>query len=73
MVSRVESYETNTGWPKKRPITLESISAHVFDILHESFRDDYPYVEEHTCQFLLKSDKIFLGHPVVYVHRNKKG
>ena len=33
--------------------------------LHETFRDDYPYIEEHSCQFLLKSDKVeisaFLG------------
>ena len=26
--------------------------------LHETFRDDYPYIEEHSCQFLLKSDKV---------------
>ena len=37
----------------------------VFDFLRETFRDDYPYVEERSCQFLLKSDKVkipaFLG------------
>ena len=26
--------------------------------LHETFRDDNPYIEENSCQFLLKSDKV---------------
>ena len=44
---------------KKRPIVFQDlITALVIDTFYETFRDDYPYLKEHSCQFSLKSGRV---------------
>ena len=54
------------GGPKKNVrLRLSQYLPLCLIFLHETFRDDYPYIEEDSCQFLLQSDEVeisaFLG------------